>query len=148
LHTFATSQAYDTPGTIHRYLSAGDYELFQEAGSAFSPGSTTLEPTQVTVTGSGGANIPVGPVSGSERITRGSTSYSAAVGFTIDHAGDYNITLTNRDNGRIIVARSFGDLFREVGRWLLVFALGGALGVLGTAMGIIGAVRRAGRTRA
>jgi hypothetical protein len=147
LHTFATSTAFDTPTTIHRHLTSGDYELFQETGSGFNPGSTTLDPSQVTVTGRDGTRVTVGGAGGSEFITRGSREYTAAVAFTIDHAGNYDIAVTNQDSGRIILARSFGDVFREVGKWLLVFALGALLVVTGITLGIIGAVRRANRNR-
>src|SRR2546423_345079 len=83
LHTFATSSAFDTPGTIHRHLASGDYELFQETGTTFNSGTTTLDTNEVTVTGTDGTKIAVGTASGDEKITRGSTEYTAAVGFTI-----------------------------------------------------------------
>lgn len=149
VHTFATSSTFDTPGTIHRHLSSGHYRLFQETGSSFSTGNViTLDPSQVTVTGADGTVIAVDAVSSTESITRGARVFTAAVGFTITRAGDYDVALTNGGPGRVILARSFGDVLKEAGKWVLVFAFGGLLVLVGTTLGIVGAVRRASRNRA
>ena len=143
-----TTPALITPGTTTRHLATGTWVVFLRTDiGAFTPGQDqTLSPGQVTVTGTGGIQLAIRPDAGSDTITRGNRTYSAAVEFTVDRAATYQIAVDTPGPGEVLITRSFGDVFRDQLHLIAAGAGGGLLLIIGVILVILGAVRRSTRT--
>jgi len=146
------------PTTVSRHFAPGTYYVFQRTGATsggngfnvahFEP--MTLTTGDVTVTAPDGHQLATSfPGGATETVTRGGASYTGAVEFHVDTGGDYVVQVRAPRAGgdpEVIVARSFGSLFRATVGWLLLAFLGFAIGVTGIVLLVVGQVRR-GRAR-
>jgi len=110
--------------------------------------TTTLDPTQVTVTGPDGTQETVGYETVNENITRQGDIYTGAVEFQAPVAGTYQIQITTPGQENVLIARpisqAFGNLLPLVG----IGSLGGLLVLVGGVLVIVGSVRRGRAKRA
>jgi len=148
------SPAVTVPSTTSRHLGSGNWVVYQQTGTTGAFGAfsithdrtTTLDPTQVTVTGPDGAPVQVQYVAVNENITRQGDIFTGAVEFRVAAAGTYQVQITTPDQERVLIARpinqAFGNLLPLVG----IGSVGGLLVIVGTVLVIIGSVRR-GRAR-
>ena len=147
VHTLR-SPAVSTPAVIQRHLGEGRYVVFERTGTrrggggvTFSTGHTvTMSPEEVSVVGPEG-RVPVSFMTSNQTVTRGSAIYTGALRFDTPRAGNYVIGIGGPPR-RVLVARSIGDTFADVGGWWAVGALGVTVWMVGVAMLVIGVIRR------
>jgi hypothetical protein len=149
VHVVTGGQVVTAPVTLHRQLDAGTWEVFERTGTrsgsfgvSFSSTSTvTLTPNDVTIDGPPGAVLTEYP-SDIETLTRGNAQYTAAVSFSVDQAGAYDIEVRSPRPLQIIVAHSLADTVPSVLGWFALMGAGGLAAVAGLVMLIVGVVRR------
>lgn len=150
VRTLTRSTAYTTPAVIHAHLSHGTYEIYQltsRRSSSFSPvqpGTVDIQPTDVSVTSSGGQPLRVEPQGTRETITHNDDVYTGAVRFAVPSTGDYVVRVRSgrAAANQVILARSLGSLVRSAVGWIATAAAGGLIVLLGLVMLIVGLVRR------
>jgi hypothetical protein len=126
----------DVPGTSTLSLQEGTYYLYDPYGS----GSLTADNVHVTAQG-GSPPTPATP-SATETITRGGTTYTATVGFHADHAGLYDITVSNTGSRRVIVALSFSSVAASIAGWAVGVVTAVLLAIAGIVLLIVSLVAR------
>jgi hypothetical protein len=144
VRTLLTSPTTAAPGRIQMHLGRGDYVVFE--GDDPTGGPVTINASQVTVAAPNGAPVPVHDVDHTETITRGSQTFTAAVGFTAPARGTYDITFATNQRHRVVVARSIADTFHTVVGWIAAGAVAGLILVTGLVLLIVGIVRRGRRS--
>ena len=138
-----------TPGVTTRHLTPGTWLVFERTGTktglggfTITHGSTpTIEPGDVTVSGSDGFTASVYPVTVDETITEGPRIYTAVVQFTVPATGIYAIRV-DTSGSEVLIARPLGQTFRGVAKFGLGILGGGLLIVIGGVLLITGSVRR------
>jgi hypothetical protein len=148
-----TSPIMATPGERHLTLKSGDYTIFERTGtrrgfggiSVSNAGRVTLRETDVVVIGPDESPVTTRTLYPDATTTRGTTIYTAAVGFHADRAGSYDIRVTQAGAGEVTVSRTTFDGLRRAGRWLALTTSAVLLLLLGFILLIVGSVRR-GRT--
>ena len=141
---------YDTPVHISLQCHAGNYLVYQDAGTSdsgvpFSVGGSgplTITPRQVRVTGPGGNRVPTWEGTGSESITKGSQTYRSVVGFNAPEAGTYAVTVQSTAPTSVIIAPSLGSQLARGAPWLLLSGAGAIIAVVGLVLLIVKANRR------
>ena len=85
--------AYSIPGTVHLHLGTGTYIVYERTGSSDSSGTadntTTLDPSNVSVTDPSGNDVAVRGSASIENVTRGTDQFDGAVQFHAARAGRY-----------------------------------------------------------
>jgi hypothetical protein len=149
VRAFSTTAPFPARGTHVVTLShSGRYVIYEQTNeSGFNigndSGDITITPDEVTITGPDGADVPVQTHdTATERITRETTVYVAAVRFHAPTPGEYTIKITTDTLHDVIVGRSVLDSFRAGLPWWGVTVLGGGAFVAGVVMWIVGASRR------
>jgi hypothetical protein len=145
------STVYDTPAHVTLQCQVGDYLVYQhtattDSGPGFSishGGPLTIGPDQVEVIGPDGSRVPTWSGTGSETITKGSQTYSSAVGFHAAMAGTYSVAVQSTMPTSVIIAPSLGSQVAHAALWLLLSAAGGLIAVVGLVLLIVGSSRRA-----
>ena len=138
-----------TPGSLALYLNKGLYKVFEPTGTATagpapglpSTGVTTIDATEVNVSGPGGRPIPVSDSRGDEAITRGTRHYSSAVAFRVSTPGSYTVRIAGAP-GDAVISRSLADAVRSRVGWVAGIPVGGLLLLIGLVLLIVGIVRR------
>lgn len=152
VRTLSTGEV-TTPTTVERSLSAGTWVIYQRTGTTVDGGGFTtthngipdLSPDEVSVTDSSGRPIAVRPVTFNETITKGSRIYTGAVQFRVTRRDVYRIQVITGGSSAVLIARSFGDTFRNFVALAVVGSAGGFIFVLGLVLLIVGVVRRSTR---
>jgi hypothetical protein len=147
VRTLTRSTPYPTPADIHAHLSKGTYEVYELTSrhSGFSPvepGTTDIDPRDVSVVSASGSHLLVTGEGANETITRGDDVYTGAVQFAVPAAGVYEVSVHSGSPTRVIVARSLGGIFRSVVGWFVTALAGGLVFVVGVVLLIVGLVRR------
>jgi hypothetical protein len=135
-----------TPYTHVSHFDTGTYYVFEAETATFNGPQTT--PLTVTVSAVGGGRVPLFRPAATETITSGGNAYRGVVGFTIDVAGRYLVTVeTEGGVGRapIFVAPSITTSLRSGVGWLGLAGLGIVVGLLGLVMMIVQLTRRSRR---
>jgi len=148
VRTFTTSPI-STPGVAERHLSRGTWFVFQRTGTTSGFGgftathtnAPTLQPSDVTVTGPDGSELPVEYVTVNETITRSPAIYTAVVQFKAVSSGTYTVRVQTPDS-EVIITRSLGETVRGFVGLAAVGGVGGLLVVTGVVLLIVGSVRR------
>jgi len=145
-----TPSAHLTPYAVHQSLSAGDYYVFEDRGTAVAPGfgvPGTLQPRDVSITSADGNALDVWSVPANETRTFGSTSFDSVLEFHVDTAGTYHVRIASPRGvpAWVAVAPTLGAVFADAVGWLWLGALGMLLAVAGLVMTIVQAVRRSSR---
>lgn len=122
-------RAVAVPGRTQVHLSSDRWMLFVDSRSASESRAISVE--DVTVTDAAGNRSPIGEVSGTQTITKGSVVFTAVVEFRVPADGDYDIAVASRQRLDAIVARPITDVFIAVAVWFLAAALFGVLFILG-----------------
>ena len=141
---------YDTPAHISLQCHAGNYLVYQYAGTNDSGvpfgigqrGPLTITPRQVRVTGPGGHRVPTWEGTGSETITKGSQTYASVVGFNAPAAGTYTVAVQSTAPTSVIIAPSLGSQFARGAPWLPLSGAGAIIAVVGLVLLIVKANRR------
>lgn len=141
---------FPIPGSQTMDLETGTWVLYQRTGTSSAAGGfsfetdrgVTLGPHEVTITGPAPVQ-PYGDSWGAETITRGNATYTGAVRFDIDTAGEYTITVQGEPSqtGEVLVARPVTALF-SLWPWFLASMAGGLATVAGFVMWLVGAANR------
>jgi len=147
IHTLESTPRFDVPGQTELHLGSGAYLLYQDTGaSSFgnitSVGTTTIQPSDVTVTGPDGEKVTLGYVYDTETITRQGRRYVGAVRFTTPSAGTYTISVSAAVPSEVIVARPINDTVTTALAWFAVAFGGAVVFVVGLILLIVGSVRR------
>lgn len=140
------------PGSSSFTLEPGTWVIYEptgtsRVGSPTTRGLTSLRPSDVTVTGPNGNDVPTGIPGGTQTVTVGSTIYTAAVSFPVDTTGSYRIRIDDVDSGTVLVGKSVFDQFKTIGLWLFAFLFSGLLFLIGLIVLIVGIVRRSSYNR-
>jgi hypothetical protein len=144
------SPSIKTPGSRQLRLEPGKYMIYEKTGTTTGVGpvtvthdnSVTIDPSQVRITASDGANVVVSEVTVNDTIIQGSRRYTAAVEFKVHNSGVYQIQINSAEHGQVLVARSIGDALSARWRWLAGGGVGGLLSLLGTVLLLVGVIRR------
>lgn len=106
-------------------------------------GFVTLTPGDVRVEGPGQVDVMPRRIGFSETVTRGNTIYTGTVRLEVEVSGDYQVTVAGEPStdGEILIARPLSGLFSEF-PWIIAFALGAIMAVVGLAAGVLGAGNR------
>ena len=138
-----------TPGSVTLYLNKGLYKVFEPTGTATagpvsgspSTGVTTINATDVNVSGPGGRPVPVSDSRGDEAITRAGRHYSSAVAFRVSSPGRYTVRIAGA-RGDAVISRSLADAVRSRVAWVAGIPVGGLLLLIGLVLLVVGIVRR------
>ena len=139
---------FDLPGSETRDLGEGEYELYVRTGSAFdfdqSARTSLPSLTDVRVANQAtGELIPVERLVLLEPTIRGTNRYEALASFEVETAGIYVVEVdSDGPANRAIFGRSFETGLDDAVPWLLTLLVGTLVFLLGTALLIIGLVRR------
>jgi len=104
-------------------------------------GVTTINATDVNVSGPGGRPIPVSDSRADEVITRGRRHYSSAVAFRVSTPGGYTVRIVGA-RGDALISRSLADAVRSRVVWVAGIPVGGLLFLIGLLLLVVGIVRR------
>lgn len=147
----ASAPLLTVPEEDSRLLEATEYALLEGTGTQTSVGGvststnrpTSLTPADVTVTGPGGATVPVRPTgNGTETFTRNGVVFTAFAYVTIPAAGEYTIALTGTPGAQVLVNRSISSGLRGMLPWILGGVAGGLMLVVGLVLLLVALVRR------
>jgi hypothetical protein len=128
-----------SPLTTTKTLSTGDWEVYSVGGTS------TVHPSDVTVTGPAGTLVPtraVGSGDGSENFTINDNDYEGAVRFTIPVKAVYRVHIAGVPTTPVALSRPFKDVAKDAGLRFGIMGLGFLIGALGVTLWIVGAVRR------
>jgi Protein of unknown function (DUF2510) len=130
-----------SPGTVSRHLDTGTWEVYGGDGSG------EFQPSDVTVTGSDGTQIPTRPLGNNttQSRTSGGVSYDGEVEFTISRAGQYRVHVGGEPGTPYLLSKSFGDVVKHAALWFVVMGFGILIGIIGVVLLIVGIVRRRNR---
>ncbi|WP_198949970.1 DUF2510 domain-containing protein [Kineosporia sp. A_224] len=147
----ASAPLLTVPEEGTRVLEATEYALLEGTGTQTSVGgvststnrATSLTPGDVTVTGPGGATVPVRPTgNGTETFSRDGVVFTAFAYVTIPAAGEYTIALTGTPGAQVLVNRSISSGLRGMLPWILGGVAGGLTLVVGLVLLLVALVRR------
>lgn len=115
--------AWQAPGTTTQQLQPGTYMVYENRGTLPSQmANPTLRAEDVSVTGAAGT-VPTSCAYCASRttVTLGNITYAGVASFTVDQAGEYEITVDG-DGQEVVVGPALGA---TVGKAFLGFALAG-----------------------
>lgn len=133
------------PGTVTRQLGAGKWFIYERTGVTVGfvthTNDPVLDPSEVTVTGPGGAAVEVVVASEDDSITRGREQVTAELEFDAPAPGKYTLQFATPPT-YVIVAR---PLIKDFAKVLLPLGLtlaGGAVVLVGIILLVVGITRR------
>jgi hypothetical protein len=141
-----TAPTFEIPGSTRRTLDKGVYVVFEDTGSGFSAGSTTIGPEDVQVTDPDGARITTRRLNSTETIDRNGSRFLGAVKFTVVTPGEYDVEVS-AGNGTAVVGPSLVDSVGKKLGWLAGIGVGGLAFLVGL-IWLILALRRRGKNKA
>lgn len=117
-----------TPCTRELDLDEGRYSVFEQTAHSTGAGPftltmsgpTTIRKRDVSVTAPNGATLVVSKPIDLDTVTRGDTTYSAAVSFQTPAAGHYVVTIESPEATQVFIAPDVGQ---TLGRALPGFAI-------------------------
>lgn len=138
------------PGRFQVSLGSGQWEIYQLTGtqSGVSVGGVSVNVTHyqapsvtasmVTITSSGGTQVPVQNQSGNttQTLQRGPDIYAGIASFQAPTAGNYFVSVVNSGAGVIVVSRPVLSYFVALLPWLG----GGPFGLACLLIGLIGVI--------
>lgn len=145
-----TADAEATPLDQQLELREGTYIVYELTGSRTGPVTTpasqylTVAVDDVTVTAPDGTEVPVTAPRFDETITRGTSTYTAAVSFDADDEGVYRISVTTPET-QVLVAPGLSSIFTQSVAWLALLALGVIVFFVGVVLVVVGLVRTGGQ---
>lgn len=142
---------WTSPGSSTTDLNPGTYSVYENVGYRGSqPGSVSVDPDTITVTGPDGAAVSTTCIScgtSSATLTLGSTTYIGVVSFTATQAGTYTVASTDPTGAELVVGPSLAEalsgIAQDVGGafvWVGTAILGGILIFVGIIWLIVAAV--------
>jgi uncharacterized protein DUF2510 len=142
VHEF-NGPVYDAPGTVHRHLSSGTYNIYEAVVS--DNDNSPLQGqglTEVEVLDPSNQTVSTTTPSTDESIGRGSIQYHAVRQFKATTSGTYTMVVRGTAGEPFFVSSTFGDLAKRAAGWLAMMGAGIVIGFIGVVMLIVGIVRR------
>jgi hypothetical protein len=143
-----TTDPLSTPTEVGLQLDEGTYLVYELTDRTRSVGpistrtghGVTIGVGDVTVTADDGTRVLVEATSINETITRGSTKYTGAVRFAIDHEGRYDVEVLT-PHTQVIIAPSIAKSFVSALPWLGLGGLCALVLLAGAVLIVVGLIR-------